>query len=354
MKSGLSNLFSGSRPGTPLPGEDAYPLSGSLYTASPPVSRSNTGWYEDESNDGDIEEKAIPSRQRAKVSNSSSWLGEDKNLRRPEDGHMSNPESGGRRNMDGYDRRKNADNEIEMIPASLPPSRPTTPTSNLNPHRYPPSVKNPQSTFDVSVELDTTLVNAAKVIKNTVLHDARNIRGENEDLGGLSWNVNSAHEAKVSQQDSWILSFYLFLWQHLARSIYIRLKDRHRTYLVAADFYQAFPDHASAEAAFHVFDKDNHGDISRAELKTAVVKVYKERRFLSRSMRDVGEALKTLDRMLIFLAAVILVFIGLSVFGVQIGNSLTSLYSLLIAASFIFKNTASSMFDAVMFCFVTQ
>ena len=134
----------------------------------------------------------------------------------------------------------------------------------------------------------------------------------------------------------------------------MRLKDRHRNYLIAADFYQAFLDHASAEAAFHVFDKDNHGDISRAELKTAVLKVYKERRFLSRSMRDVGEALKTLDRMLMFLAAVILVFIGLSVFGVQIGNSLTSLYSLLIAASFIFKNTASSMFDAVMFCFVTQ
>ena len=81
MKSGLSNLFSGSRPGTPLPGEDADPLSGALYTTSPPVSRSNTGWYEDESNDGDIEEKAIPSRQRVKVTNSFSWPGEDKNLR---------------------------------------------------------------------------------------------------------------------------------------------------------------------------------------------------------------------------------------------------------------------------------
>jgi len=177
MKSGgRSNLFSGFSPGTPLPEEDANSLSGALYTASPPVSRSNTGWYEDESNDGDVEEKAIPSRQR-----------------------------GGRRNMDGYGKRKNADNEIEMIPASLPPglfSRPTTPTSNPNPHRYPPNVKKPQSSFDASMELDTTLVNAAKVIKNAVLHDARNIRGKSEDLGGLSWNVNSAHEAKVSQQVS--------------------------------------------------------------------------------------------------------------------------------------------------------
>lgn len=340
MKSrGRSNLFSGFSPGTLLQEEDPDSSSGALYTASPLVSRSNT-WYEDESNDGDIEEKAIPSRQRVKVTDSFSWLGEDKNLRllrRAEDGNMSYPESSGRRNADGYGKRENADNEMEMVPPSLPPSRPTTPTFNPNPHRYPPSVKNSRSSFDASVELDTTLVNAAKVLKNAVLHDARNIRGKDDDLGGLSWNVNSAYEAK-----------------HLARSIYTRLKDRHRTYLIAADFYQAFPDHASAEAAFRVFDKDSHGDISRAELKTAVLKVYKERRFLSRSMRDVGEALKTLDRMLMFLAAVILVFIGLSVFGVQIGSSLTSLYSLLIAASFIFKNTASSMFDAVMFCFVTH
>lgn len=41
-------------------------------------------------------------------------------------------------------------------------------------------------------------------------------------------------------------------------------------------------------------------------------------------------------------------------FGVAIGNSLTSVYSLGIAASFIFKNAASSAFDAIMFIFVTQ
>ena len=71
-------------------------------------------------------------------------------------------------------------------------------------------------------------------------------------------------------------------------------------------------------------------------------------------MRDVGEALKTLDRMLLFLAGVIVFFIALSVFGVQIGDSLSSVYTLGIAASFIFKNSASSAFDAIMFLFVTQ
>jgi len=71
-------------------------------------------------------------------------------------------------------------------------------------------------------------------------------------------------------------------------------------------------------------------------------------------MRDVGVALRTLDQILLLFAFVILFFISLSVFGVDITESLTSVYTLGIAASFIFKNAASNMFDAIMFLFVSQ
>lgn len=106
--------------------------------------------------------------------------------------------------------------------------------------------------------------------------------------------------------------------------------------------------------AFRVFDKDNNGDISRPEIKSTLIKTYKERRFLSRSIRDVSAALHTLDRILLIFAAIVLFFIALPVFGVDITNSLTSFYSIGIAASFIFKNSAANMFDAIMFLFVTQ
>jgi preprotein translocase subunit SecF len=71
-------------------------------------------------------------------------------------------------------------------------------------------------------------------------------------------------------------------------------------------------------------------------------------------MRDVGEALKTLQRIILFFAAVILFFISLSVFGVEVGDSLSSVYTIGIGASFIFKSSASRAFDAIMFLFVTQ
>lgn len=144
------------------------------------------------------------------------------------------------------------------------------------------------------------------------------------------------------------------MFQRLAKSIFRRLRDKHRKYLVASDFYPAFSTVQEAESAFRLFDKDSNGDLSRGELKVKLVKTYQERRFLSRSLKDVGAALKTLDRILLILACIIVAFVSLSVFGVEVGSSLTSMYSIGIAASFIFKSSASRAFDAIMFLFVTQ
>jgi len=222
-------------------------------------------------------------------------------------------------------------------------------TDNGSPHRYPPtSMGTPersgastpvQKGTDSDSEGDAAAIvtAAAKAVKTAMLHDARNVKGETDDNGGLVWGVSSSQEAK-----------------RLARAIWNSFHERRRKFLIPSDFYPAFPTKEEAEAAFRVFDKDNNGDISRQEIKGTLLKVYKERRFLSKSMRDVGAALKTLDRILLFFAFVILFFISLSVFGVEVGDSLTSVYSIGIAASFIFKNAASNAFDAIMFLFVTH
>ncbi|CAE6481603.1 unnamed protein product [Rhizoctonia solani] len=220
-------------------------------------------------------------------------------------------------------------------------SRSSSP-SGSHVHSYPPRRATPDK--DGADEL---LAQAARTVKRAVMHDARNMRGGNavgadaggdEDETGLKFKIGSTKEAKK-----------------IARDIYYNLKhDRRRTHLIPADFFPAYATPDEARAAFKVFDKDGNDDITRAEIKTMCVKVYRERRFLSRSMKDISAAIETLDKILLFFAAVVLFFISLSVFGVSIGDSLTSVYSLGIAASFIFKNAASSAFDAIMFIFVTH
>ncbi|PIL36859.1 transporter [Ganoderma sinense ZZ0214-1] len=228
--------------------------------------------------------------------------------------------------------------------------------ANTAEHRYPPSPLAQTPTTgngtshakrkehvdyaddDAAAMVQQAATTAAKAFKTAILHDARNIQGkDNDGLGGLMWNVASADEAK-----------------RLARSIYTAFRAPGRNYLMPHDFYAAFSSTQDAERAFKVFDKDNNGDISRAEIKTTLMKVYKERRLLSRSMRDVGQALSTLDTMLLLMALIVLFFISLSVFGVDIESSLTSLYTIGLGASFVFKNSASNAFDAIMFLFVTH
>lgn len=211
-----------------------------------------------------------------------------------------------------------------------------SPVEKHTTHKYPPTPSGSRS-VDPHTEDHTIVVQAAKAFKTAVLHDARNIKGATNELDTLVFSVSSTHEAK-----------------RLARAIYRTFRDRRHTYLVPEDFYPAFATQDEAEDAFRVFDKDNNGDISRSEIKSSLLRMYKERRFLSRSMRDVSAALKTLDQILLLVALVILFFISLSIFGVNVTQSLTSVYSLGLAASFIFKNSASNVFDAIMFLFVTH
>ncbi|KAG8707925.1 hypothetical protein FRC09_001538, partial [Ceratobasidium sp. 395] len=240
-------------------------------------------------------------------------------------------------------------------------SRSSSPSAAVR-HSYPPRRSSPDKDKDGADEL---LAQAARTVKRAVMHDARNMRGQDhghgfgavggdgeEDETGLKFKMGSTKEAKAS---CIVLDPHLANSLKVARDIYYAFKqDRRRTYLIPADFFPAYSSPDDARTAFRVFDKDGNDDITRAEIKTVVVKVYRERRFLSRSMRDISAAIQTLDRILLFFAAVILFFISLSVFGVAIGDSLTSVYSLGIAASFIFKNAASSAFDAIMFIFVTH
>ena len=220
---------------------------------------------------------------------------------------------------------------------------------------YLPSRKRAVDQHTRRYEENNPAIQAARVIKSAVLHDARNIKGSDRELKGLAFSVNSAHEAKVHRNSlSSVIDHSCRLLQRLARAIYKTLRERHRTYLISEDFQPAFATLAEAQDAFRIFDKDNNGDISLPEIKAVILRVYNERRSLSRSMRDVGVALRTLNQILLLFAFVILFFISLSVFGVNVTQSLTSMYSLAIAASFIFKNAASSMFDAIIFLFVTQ
>jgi hypothetical protein len=126
-----------------------------------------------------------------------------------------------------------------------------------------------------------------------------------------------------------------------------------RGHLVEADLYSHFRTKEEAAKAFQLFDKDGNGDISKRELRNGCIRIYKERKLLSASMRDLSQASGKLDKILLTIAVIIWAVIVCASFGINVGTSLMPLWTMFVAVSFIFGNSAKDMFESIIFVFVT-
>ncbi|KAL0088603.1 Mechanosensitive ion channel-domain-containing protein [Phycomyces blakesleeanus] len=126
------------------------------------------------------------------------------------------------------------------------------------------------------------------------------------------------------------------------RSLYVR------------DFVPYFKTPEEAEKAFGVFDKDGNGNLTRREFRDTVLEIYRERKALSQSIRDTSQALGKVDAMLFIVSSIATIFVCLAVFQVDIWQSLVPLGSFLLALTFVFGNTCKTIFESVLFLFVTH
>ncbi|KAE8266676.1 hypothetical protein A4X09_0g5671 [Tilletia walkeri] len=178
----------------------------------------------------------------------------------------------------------------------------------------------------------------ARAIARIAMNDPFGLLSSSQLLGGVGADITGPAEAK-----------------RLARTIFKRFRGTHRRrYLVEADFEPAFEGREASKRAFAVFDRDGNGDISQTEIKNTVLATYKERRFLARSVQDVHHAVSTLDKVILCVAALVLLFEALAIFKVNIQKMVTTVFTLGLAFAFIFKQTASNVFDSIVFLFVTH
>ncbi|KAI9312179.1 Mechanosensitive ion channel-domain-containing protein, partial [Dichotomocladium elegans] len=121
-----------------------------------------------------------------------------------------------------------------------------------------------------------------------------------------------------------------------------------------ADFYPFFQNHQDAAKAFGLFDSDKNGDVSKRELRSTCVRIYRERKNLAHSMRDLSQATGKLDIILLIVFAIVWIIIVCVAFGVNVGTQLMPLWSAFIAVSFVFGNSAKDAFESIIFVFVTH
>lgn len=140
--------------------------------------------------------------------------------------------------------------------------------------------------------------------------------------------------------------------KRLAKTLFYNLQTNSDE-LVVRDFYPYFDNEEEARAAFGLFDKDGNGDISKSEMKEKIFYVYKERKDLHTSLRDLSQAVGKLDVIFLTIVAVIWLFIVLSIFGKDIVKNMLSIGSFLVALSFVFGNSLKILFENIVFLFVT-
>ncbi|KAF9941281.1 hypothetical protein BGZ65_004307 [Modicella reniformis] len=175
-------------------------------------------------------------------------------------------------------------------------------------------------------------------------HNENIFRGFNRRLYGIALANKSSPSKDIGSTEN---------AKRLAKTLFYNLQTN-SDQLVVQDFCPYFDTEEEAQVAFTLFDKDGNGDISKSEMKEKIFYVYKERKDLHTSLRDLSQAVGKLDIIFLTIVAVIWLLIVLSIFGKDIVKNMLSIGSFLVALSFVFGNSLKILFENIVFLFITH
>lgn len=140
----------------------------------------------------------------------------------------------------------------------------------------------------------------------------------------------------------------------LARRIYNGICPEGKKQIVLDDFLAlgCFASKEDAERAFDVFDADGNGDLSRNEMRSAISKIYRERKAIVDSLRDLDHAVGKLDNILKVFVYSLVAFVGASYFDIDVATLLATAGSVILGLSFMVGSTAQAIFESCIFLFV--
>ncbi|KAF6809215.1 serine/threonine protein kinase (mechanosensitive ion channel) [Colletotrichum musicola] len=169
-----------------------------------------------------------------------------------------------------------------------------------------------------------------------------------EITGKQVFNPNSAHSIVVEALEKTKPS------EAMARRIWMSFVVEGKDSLYPEDFQEVLGPAYSEEAeeAFDMIDNDQNGDISLDEMTRKVVEIGKERKAITEGMKDIGQALRVFDKVLMFVVCLIVVFIFLAWFQSSLLTTAATAGTALLSLSFVFAVTTQEFLGSCIFLFV--
>lgn len=107
-----------------------------------------------------------------------------------------------------------------------------------------------------------------------------------------------------------------------------------------------------ANECFAILDTDGNGDISLEEMILKVVEIGRDRKAITASMRDVGQAISVLDQVLVTIVSVIIIFTFVAFQHTSFVTTLATAGTTLLSLSFVFAATTQEFLGSCIFLFV--
>jgi hypothetical protein len=199
-----------------------------------------------------------------------------------------------------------------------------------------------QTSKDVNSQLMGKLAwmgeNAHKVVGNVA----------GEITGSQAFNPTAAHNVVIEALEMKTSS------EALGRRLWLSLVEEGKDALYRNDIHDIFGPNRKEEAEdiFNTLDTDQNGDISLDEMIMMVTDIATERKAIARSMHDVGQAVKVLDR---FLSTIVVLGLGViyaAFFSNSFAKYLFTIGTQIAAVSFAIATTVQEFLGSCIFLFV--
>ncbi|KAK6001875.1 hypothetical protein QM012_002365 [Aureobasidium pullulans] len=169
-----------------------------------------------------------------------------------------------------------------------------------------------------------------------------------EITGKQVFNPNSAHSIVTGALEKRRTA------EALARRLWMSFVIEGKEALYEEDIVEVLGENRKEEAeeAFVMLDKDCNGDISLDEAVQQVVQISRDRKALGTSMHDVDQAINVLDRLLMVIVFIIVIFTFIAFLNKSFTTTLATAGTTLLSLSFVFSVTAQEVLGSCIFLFV--